>query len=80
MVWMNLFAGQEQRRREQTWGHSGGRRGGTNRESSTEADIPYPKSPVGICGRPQGAHAYRMLMAKVCGSEAANLWEDWLSS
>ena len=31
-------------------------------------------------GKGKRLYAYRMLMAKVCGSEAANLWEDWLSS
>ena len=31
-------------------------------------------------GKGKRLYAYRMLMAKVCGPEAANLWEDLLSS
>ena len=46
MVLMNLFARQEQRlrHREQTYGHSGERRGWENRESSSETyTLPYVK-------------------------------------
>ena len=46
MVLMNVLAGQQWRRghREQTCGHSGGRRGGTNGESSTETyTLPHVK-------------------------------------
>ena len=46
MALMNLFAGQEQRhrRRAQTCGHRGGRRGGTDGESSVDTcTLPYGK-------------------------------------
>ena len=57
MVLMNLSAGQQRRRREQTCAHSGEGEGGTTRESSTDTyTLLYVKQiTVGICCMMQGA-------------------------